>query len=97
MITQVAPALNNSCGDHRQVFALMIEAGDTPTGESIEAAVKLFDGVTDPGPKCWCSRRMASRILCADPNPGDNAGRDAARQLSVTAVQSAFQKQFPRS
>lgn len=93
MITQVAPALNN----YAAITAKYLPndwKGDTPTGESVEAAVKLLDGVTDPGPKVLVLATDGEPDTCADPNPGSDAGRDAARQLSVTAVQNAFQKQI---
>ncbi|HYQ45338.1 MAG TPA: vWA domain-containing protein [Polyangiaceae bacterium] len=93
MITQVAPALDN----YAAITAKYLSddwKGDTPTGESIDAAVKILDGVTDPGPKVLVLATDGEPDSCADPNPGDAAGHDAARQLSVTAVQNAFQKQI---
>ncbi|HEY0469213.1 MAG TPA: vWA domain-containing protein [Polyangiaceae bacterium] len=93
MITEVAPALNN----YAAITAKYLPndwKGDTPTGESIEAAVKLLDGVTEPGPKVLVLATDGEPDSCADPNPGDAAGHDVARQLSVSAVQNAFQKQI---
>lgn len=93
MLTEVAPALNN----YAAITAKYLPddwKGDTPTGESIEAAVKMLDAVSDPGPKVLVLATDGEPDSCADPNPGDAKGHDAARQLSVTAVQNAFQKQI---
>src|SRR6478609_6538267 len=93
MLTEVAPALNN----YSAITAEYLPndwKGDTPTGESIQAAVKMLDAVTDPGPKVLVLATDGEPDSCADPNPGDDKGHDAARQLSVNAVQEAFQKQI---
>jgi len=93
MITEVAPALNN----YAAITAKYLPndwKGDTPTGESVDAAVKILDGVTDVGPKVLVLATDGEPDSCADPNPGNSAGLDAARQLSVTAVQNAFKKQI---
>jgi len=93
MISQVAPALNNFAAITAKYLPNDWK-GDTPTGESIEAAVKILDGVTDPGLKVLVLATDGEPDTCADPNPGDAATKDLARQLSVTAVQNAFQKQI---
>jgi hypothetical protein len=92
-ITEVPPKLGN--------YATIAEKylpndwkGDTPTGESIDAAVRILDGVTDPGPKAIVLATDGEPDSCADPNPADQKGHDAARALSVAAVQKAFAKQI---
>lgn len=92
MITEVAPALNNYAAITDKYLPNDWK-DETPTGESIQAALKLLDGVTDPGPKVLVLATDGEPDTCADPNPGNDAGREAARQLSVSAVQAAFQKQ----
>jgi hypothetical protein len=93
IISEVAPALNN----YAAIAAKYLPndwKGDTPTGESLEAAIKILDGVTEDGPKVIVLATDGEPDSCADPNPGDQAGHDLARQLSVTAVQNAFKKQI---
>ena len=93
MITEVAPALNN----YAAITAKYLPndwKGDTPTGESVDAAVKILDGVNEPGPKVIVLATDGEPDSCADPNPATEAGSEAARQLSVTAVQNAFKKQI---
>lgn len=94
IITEVPPALDN--------FATISAAylpnawrpdGDTPTGESVDAAVKILAGVTEPGPKVIVLATDGEPDSCTDPDPNNAAGREAARQVSVTAVTNAFQAQ----
>jgi len=93
MITPVAPALNNFAAIST-VYKPDDWKTDTPTGESVDAAVKMLDGVTDEGPKVIVLATDGEPDSCADPNPRTTQGREAARQLSVTAVQNAFKKQI---
>jgi len=93
IITEVAPALKN----YAAIAAKYLPddwKGDTPTGESIDVAVKILDGVTEEGPKALVLATDGEPDSCADPNPGDQMGHDVARGLSVTAVQNAFKKQI---
>jgi len=93
IITPVPPALNN----YAAIAAKYLPddwKGDTPTGESVDAAVKILDGVTEEGPKVIVLATDGEPDSCADPNPANAAGSEAARQLSVTAVQNAFKKQI---
>ena len=92
-ITEVPPALNN----YAAISAKYLPddwKGDTPTGESVDAAVKILDGVTEEGPKVIVLATDGEPDSCTDPNPNNNAGRQAARQLSVSAVEDAFKKQI---
>ncbi|MES1177385.1 MAG: vWA domain-containing protein [Myxococcales bacterium] len=93
IITPVPPALNNYAAIST-VYKPNDWKGDTPTGESVDAAVKILDGVTDEGPKVIVLATDGEPDSCTDPNPKSMAGLDAARQLSVSAVQNAFKKQI---
>ncbi|HKO47675.1 MAG TPA: vWA domain-containing protein [Polyangiaceae bacterium] len=93
MINAVPPALNNYA-DITAKYLPNDWKGDTPTGESIDAAVKILDAVTEPGPKVIVLATDGEPDSCADPNPGSDQGIEAARTLSVTAVQNAFKKQI---
>jgi len=93
IITPVAPAKDN----YAAIAAKYLPdnwKGDTPTGESIDQAVKILDGVKEDGPKVIVLATDGEPDSCADPNPGDDKGLDAARALSVSAVQNAFKKQI---
>ncbi|HEY3256980.1 MAG TPA: vWA domain-containing protein, partial [Polyangiaceae bacterium] len=93
IITAVPPALNN----YAAIAAKYLPddwKGDTPTGESVDAAVKILDGVSEEGPKAIVLATDGEPDSCADPNPVNAAGSEAARQLSVSAVQNAFKKQI---
>src|SRR6188768_301304 len=93
IITAVPPALNN----YAAISAKYLPddwRGDTPTGESLEATIKILDGVSDPGPKVIVLATDGEPDTCSDPNPGDQMGHDVARALSVSAVQNAFKKQI---
>lgn len=93
IITAVPPALNN----YAAITAKYLPddwKGDTPTGESIEAAVKILDGVSEEGPKVLVLATDGEPDTCADPNPGDQMGHDVARALSVSNVQNAFAKKI---
>jgi len=93
MITPVSPALNNYAAISA-VYKPDDWKGDTPTGESVAAAVKILDAVTEEGPKAIVLATDGEPDTCADPNPRSTQGLEAARKLSVTAVQAAFQKQI---
>jgi len=93
IITAVPPTLNNFAAITAKYLPNDWK-GDTPTGESIDAAVKILDGVTEEGPKVIVLATDGEPDSCADPNPGDQMGHDVARGLSVSAVQNAFTKQI---
>ena len=93
VITEVPPALNNFAAISAKYLPNDWK-DDTPTGESIEAAVKTLDGVTEDGPKVIVLATDGEPDTCADPDSGEQSVRDAARALSVTAVQNAFKKQI---
>ena len=92
IITEVPPALNNFAA----ITAKYLPddwKGDTPTGESVDAAVKILDGVKEEGPKVIVLATDGEPDSCTDPNPKGNAAAEVARQLSVTSVQNAYKKQ----
>lgn len=93
IITPVPPALNNYAAISA-VYKPDDWQGDTPTGESVDAAVKILDGVKDEGPKVIVLATDGEPDSCTDPNPKSMTAQDAARQLSVSAVQNAFKKQI---
>jgi len=93
IITPVPPALNNYASISA-VYKPDDWQGDTPTGESVDATVKILEGVTDEGPKVIVLATDGEPDSCTDPNPKSATAKEAARQLSVSAVQNAFKKQI---
>lgn len=95
IITEVPPALNNFMAiSDKYLPNDWAPNGDTPTGESVDAAVKILQGVTDPGPKVIVLATDGEPDSCTDPDPDQGSpGAEAARQVSVTAVTNAFQAQ----
>ncbi len=93
IITEVPPALNNFAAISAKYLPDDWK-GDTPTGESVDAAVGILDKVTEEGPKVIVLATDGEPDSCADANPKSMAGLEAARQLSVTAVENAFKKQI---
>ena len=89
VITEVPPTLNNFMAITNKYKADDWK-GDTPTGESVDAAVKILDAAKDEGPKVIVLATDGEPDSCTDPNPNSPAGFEAARQLSVTSVQNAF-------
>lgn len=96
-LTSVAPMLNNfppidaaypAPAMGAMTSSVLID--DTPTGESIDAAAKILQAVTDPGPKVIVLATDGEPDTCADPDPADNAGRNAAKEVAVKAAQDAF-------
>jgi hypothetical protein len=63
---------------------------DTPTGESIDGAAAILQKVTDPGPKVIVLATDGEPDTCADPDPKDKAGNDAAKEVALKATQNAF-------
>jgi von Willebrand factor type A domain len=90
-LTSVAPMLNNFPPiDTAYPVPTSAIIEDTPTGESIDGAVKLLAAVTDPGPKVIVLATDGEPDTCADPDPGDDAGRTAAKERAIKAAQDAF-------
>jgi len=96
-LTNVAPMLNNytpidmaypAPAAGAMTGSVLID--DTPTGESIDGAVQLLAAVKDPGPKVIVLATDGEPDTCADPDPGDDAGRTAAKERAIKAAQDAF-------
>lgn len=69
--------------------------GDTPTAESMNAVVRALNGYTEDGPKSIILATDGDPDTCREANPTTDAGRDAAKALSVNAVQQAYQAGIP--
>jgi hypothetical protein len=59
---------------------------DTPTGESITAAAKILQGVTDPGPRVIVLATDGEPDTCAVPDPQT----PEAKEVAIKAAQDAF-------
>ena len=70
--------------------------GDTPTGESIDAVAARLAAFSPPEPPCPPSSICKYIVLATDGEPDTcghpNGFSDLARQVSIEAVQRAFQK-----
>jgi von Willebrand factor type A domain len=86
-LTNVAPMLNNFApidAAYPQPTTAIID--DTPTGESITAAAKILQAVTDPGPKVIVLATDGEPDTCATPDPQT----PEAKEMAVKAAQDAF-------
>lgn len=86
-LTNVAPALNNF-GPIDMAYPEPTTAilDDTPTGESIDAAAKILQAVTEPGPKVIVLATDGEPDTCATPDPQT----PQAKEVAVKAAQDAF-------
>jgi len=86
-LTTVTPALNNfkpiDTAYPKPTSAIL---DDTPTGESIDAAAKILQAVTDPGPKVIVLATDGEPDTCATPDPQT----PEAKEVAVKAAQNAF-------
>ncbi len=86
-LTTVAPALNNfmpiDVAYPKPTSAIL---DDTPTGESIDAAAKILQAVTEPGPKVIVLATDGEPDTCAVPDPQT----PQAKEVAVKAAQDAF-------
>lgn len=86
-LTNVAPALNNYPAiDAAYPVPTAAIIDDTPTGESIDAAVQTLLAVQEKGPKVIVLATDGEPDTCAIPD-GDG---DGAREVAVKAAQDAF-------
>lgn len=86
-ITSVAPAMNNYDAikaEYPVPTSAIID--DTPTGESITAAAKMLQAVTEPGPKVIVLATDGEPDSCAKPDPQT----PEAKELAIKAAQDAF-------
>jgi von Willebrand factor type A domain len=87
LLTNVAPALNNFMPiDMAYPVPTTAIIDDTPTGESITAAAKILQAVTDPGPKVIVLATDGEPDTCATPDPQT----PEAKEVAVKAAQDAF-------
>jgi hypothetical protein len=93
IITEVPPALNNLMAISAQ-YLPDDQKDDTPTGESVDAAVKILDAVTDPGPKVIVLATDGEPDTCDNSDPKGDTELEVARQRSLSAVQNAFKAQI---
>lgn len=86
-LTNVAPALDNFVAINA-AYPAPTESiiDDTPTGESITAAAKTLQAVTDPGPKVIVLATDGEPDTCAVPDPQTPEAKEAA----IKAAQDAF-------
>lgn len=86
-ITSVAPAMNNyDAIDAEYPVPTSAIIDDTPTGESITAAAKILQAVTEPGPKVIVLATDGEPDSCATPDPQT----PEAKELAIKAAQDAF-------
>lgn len=86
-LTTVAPMLNNFTPiDMAYPVPTTAIIDDTPTGESITAAAKILQAVTDPGPKVIVLATDGEPDTCAVPDPQT----PEAKEMAIKAAQDAF-------
>jgi hypothetical protein len=96
IITPVAPAMNNfgaidaafpvpAAGQPTETVLI----NNTPTGESIDAALAILEGVQELGQKVIVLATDGDPDHCAD---GNSNGTDPPREMSIEAAQRAFQE-----
>ncbi|MBW2731666.1 MAG: VWA domain-containing protein [Deltaproteobacteria bacterium] len=87
-LTKVPPALNNyqSIDD---IYGPARWRGDTPTGDSVDAVTEELKRETWAGAKAIVLATDGEPDTCENSSPDSEAEREAARQLSVDAVQRA--------
>jgi hypothetical protein len=95
IITPVAPAMNNYAPIDAAFPAPAVGQptdevliNHTPTGESIDAAAAILEGVQELGQKVIVLATDGDPDSCADP---DANGTNPPRELSIDAAQRAFQ------
>lgn len=89
VITPVAPAMNNYAAiDAAYPVPTDAILDNTPTGESIDAASTILQGVAELGQKVIVLATDGDPDSCAEPNSN---GTDPPREMSLEAAQRAFQ------
>jgi hypothetical protein len=90
-ITSVPPAMNNFAAiDTAYPVPTDAIIDDTPTGESIDAAAALLQAVAEPGPKVIVLATDGEPDTCADFDPDNQAGLNAAKARALKGAQDAF-------
>jgi len=86
-LTTVVPMLNNFPPiDAAYPVPTTAIIDDTPTGESIDAAVGILQAVTEPGPKVIVLATDGEPDTCATPDPQT----PEAKEVAIKAAQDAF-------
>jgi hypothetical protein len=86
-LTTVNPMLNNFMPiDAAYPVPTSAILDDTPTGESIDAAVKILQKVTEPGPKVIVLATDGEPDTCAKPDPQT----PEAKEVAIKSAQDAF-------
>ncbi len=86
-ITDVAPALNNFMAiDDAYPAPTSSIIEDTPTGESIDVASTILQGIDEPGQKIIVLATDGQPDTCDNPDPET----PAAEEVSIEAAQAAF-------
>ena len=89
VITQVAPAMNNFPPiDAAYPVPTTAILDNTPTGESIDAALAILQGVQEMGQKVIVLATDGDPDSCDAPNSN---GTNPPREMSIEAAQNAFQ------
>jgi hypothetical protein len=89
VITPVAPAMNNYPPiDAAYPVPTTAILDNTPTGESIDAALAILQGVQELGQKVIVLATDGDPDSCAEPNSN---GTNPPREMSIEAAQRAFQ------
>jgi hypothetical protein len=86
VLHQVPPALNNY-GPIEAVYGPIGLGEDTPTGASVFAIIPGLHAYPEPGPKIIVLATDGLPDTCGSPDPD---GQQAAKDFSISAVQSAF-------
>lgn len=88
-LVDVAPELDNFEAMDAE-FGPAGPAGDTPTGESIDAVAQALAAQPADGPKIIVLGTDGEPDSCDDPNPETEEGLEAAQALSVAAAERAY-------
>lgn len=92
ILSNVPISLNNFDAINT-LYSSSVPIEDTPTGESVDAVVKVLDAFAEPGPKVIVLATDGEPDSCAfkDPLPGTPEAQ-MAKDLSVNAVKAAYAK-----
>ncbi len=94
ILSNVSIALNNYDAINT-LYTSSNPIEDTPTGESVDAVVKVLEPFAEPGPKIIVLATDGEPDSCTfkDPAPGSPEAQ-MARDLSVNAVKTAYDKKI---
>ncbi len=89
LVAYVDPDLYNY-GAINAVYSTAEPIGDTPTGESIETVSDFLVALGWEGPAALILATDGEPDTCANPSPDTEAEREAARAVTIAAVERAF-------